>query len=435
LYERECSVQRRFQKVIEEAPAMNIDSELKESLWSAAVAAGRAVDYRGAGTVEFIVDPNGVFAFLEMNTRLQVEHPVTELTTGVDLVRLQIEIAANEPLGQQSDMPHRAGHAIEARLNAEMPADGYRPSTGTVHTFSVPEGVRVDSGIVDGASITHHYDPMVAKIISYASTRDEAAQKLARALVGSRIHGVATNRDLLVRVLRDTRFLTGGVDTHFLEREADSLTAPLADEAGIRILAAVAALAIQARNREQSVALSSIPSGWRNVPFQLQALTLLHNGDEFEIAYRFSRDAVEVVVGEIDVGVDKMYCATPHMVDIAVGGVRMTYSVHIVDDEVFVDGTFASARFEIAARFPESGSAVSAGQMVAATPGVVVAAPVSAGDVVREGDTVMVIEAMKMEQAVAASSSGAVVAVFFAIGDQVDAGSVLVEIAREDQDG
>ncbi len=435
LYERECSIQRRFQKVIEEAPAVNLDPELKRSLWGAAVAAGEAVDYRGAGTVEFIVGPDGEFAFLEMNTRLQVEHPVTELTTGVDLVRMQIEIAAGIPMLAQVDVPSPQGHAIEARLYAESPADGYLPSTGVVHRFAVPAGVRVDSGIVDGVAITHHYDPMLAKIISHAPTRNEAAARLVRALTGTRIHGVGTNRDLLVRVLSDDNFLAGRVDTHFLERTDGAFSEPLVAKDVAHLLAVAAAIALQVEERERAPVLGSLPSGWRNVPFQRQTLTLRLGGDSLVVAYRFSRDGIEIAVNEREIAVDAVYRATSETVDVAIGGVRRTYRVHIIGEDIYVDSALGSLRFGITPRLPDTVSSVVSGAMVAKTPGAVVAVPVAVGDVVRTGDTVMVIEAMKMEQAVVASEPGRVAAVHFAVGDHVDAGVVLVKIEPGDQGG
>ncbi len=431
LYERECSIQRRFQKIIEETPSPDLDPELRERLWDAAVDAGRAVAYRGAGTVEFIVGPDGEFAFLEMNTRLQVEHPVTELTTGLDLVRMQIEIAAGLPLPSQKDVPNQSGHAIEARLNAETPQDGYLPSTGTVHRFAVPGDIRVDTGISDGAAITHHYDPMIAKVIAHAPTRTEAAGRLASALARSHIHGVDTNRDLLVRVLTDEEFLRGAVDTHFLERKGEVLTAPLADDEALRSLAAVAALALQADNRAHAGVLGSIPSGWRNVAFQPQSLTLTHGSRSVDVTYSLRTLTAKIAVDDSDVAIDAVHLVTPDSVDISIEGVRRVYSVNIVRDDAYVDGPIGSIRFQVAPRFTNTDTAIPSGSMVARTPGTVVAVLVGQGDAVTAGQPVMVVEAMKMEQAFTSPSAGRVAAVHFAVGDQVDAGVVLVEVEED----
>ncbi|GMQ97678.1 MAG: biotin carboxylase N-terminal domain-containing protein [Acidimicrobiia bacterium] len=432
LYERECSIQRRFQKIIEETPSPDLDPKLRERLWETAVAAGRAVRYRGAGTVEFIVDSSGGFAFLEMNTRLQVEHPVTELTTGIDLVRMQIDIAAGLPLLSQEEVPRQFGHAIEARLTAETPQDGYLPSTGKVHRFSVPEGVRVDSGIADGVTITHHYDSMVAKVIAHAPTRTEAAARLASALTRTHIHGVDTNRDLLVRVLNDVEFLSGAVGTHFLERKGEVLTAPLAGDETVRSLAAVAALALQAENRAQARVLGSIPSGWRNVPFQPQELELTYGSRPVKVDYSLRRGKARVAVDGSDVAIDAVHAATPSSLDVTIDGVRRVYSVNIVGEDVYVDGPLGSAKFELTPRFSDTVDATQPGSMVAKTPGTVVAVPVTLGDAVTVGQSVMVVEAMKMEQAITAPHAGKVVAIHFDVGDQVESGAVLVEVEGED---
>ncbi len=434
LYERECSIQRRFQKIIEETPSPDLDPELRERLWVAAVDAGRTVNYRGAGTVEFIVDRSGDFAFLEMNTRLQVEHPVTELTTGIDLVRMQIEIAGGMPLPSQEDVPDQFGHAIEARIYAEVPHDGYLPSTGTIHRFRVPDGVRVDTGVTDGSVITHHYDPMVAKVVAHAATRTEAAARLADALSRSHIHGVDTNRDLLVRVLTDAEFLEGAIDTHFLERGGDAITAPRIDDDSLAPLASVAVLALQAENRAQAPVLASIPSGWRNVAFQPQALTFTFGSRPVHVTYSLGRGAARIAVDGSEVAIDAIHAVDPRSVDISIDGVRRVYAVNIVGDDVYVDSPLGSVRLAVAPRFSDTDATKTDGSLVARTPGTVVAVLVAPGDVVSVGQSVMIIEAMKMEQAVMAPYGGTVTSVYFDVGDQVDAGVVLVEVDEVDED-
>ncbi len=272
LGERECSIQRRHQKIIEEAPAPGLDEALRSALSEAGVAAARAVGYVGAGTVEFLLAPDGRFYFLEMNTRLQVEHPVTECVLGLDLVGLQLLVAEGREL-PFAKAPPVTGHAIEVRLYAEDPAQGWRPSTGTVHRFDIGAadaftpltrpGIRLDSGVVDGFTVSVHYDPMLAKVIAWAPTRDEAARALASALAGARIHGVVTNRDLLVRVLRSEEFRRGGTDTAFLDRHPEVFE-PL-PSAGDRALASLAAALAGAATRRRSSAWAPLPSGWRNV--------------------------------------------------------------------------------------------------------------------------------------------------------------------------
>ncbi len=228
LHERDCSVQRRHQKVIEESPSPVVGPELRSRMSAAAVAAGEELGYVGAGTVEFLLTPEGEFYFLEVNTRLQVEHPVTELVTGLDLVELQLRVAEGRRLPEEVSQAPLRGHAIEARLYAEDAANGFLPATGVLERFVVPSGVRVDTAVTDGAQISSHYDPMIAKVIAHGATRDEAARKLADALRRAEIHGLLTNRDFLVRVLCHDEFLRGEADTGFLERhDAEALASPL----------------------------------------------------------------------------------------------------------------------------------------------------------------------------------------------------------------
>ncbi|HEY4464286.1 MAG TPA: biotin carboxylase N-terminal domain-containing protein, partial [Streptosporangiaceae bacterium] len=220
LFERECSIQRRYQKIIEEAPSPAVGDDLRRELGEAAVAAGKAIGYTGAGTVEFILDGDGGFYFLEVNTRLQVEHPVTELVTGLDLVALQLAVAEGQPLPDAARFATLSGHAVEARLYAEDVAAGFLPGTGTVDAFAVPglPGVRVDAGVAAGQEISVHYDPMLAKVIAWGATRDEACRRLARALAETRLHGVVSNRELLVGILREPEFRSGAIDTGYLTR-------------------------------------------------------------------------------------------------------------------------------------------------------------------------------------------------------------------------
>ncbi|MGW5818033.1 acetyl-CoA carboxylase biotin carboxylase subunit, partial [Streptomyces noursei] len=247
---RDCSLQRRHQKVVEEAPAPGLPDALRDALHRAAAQAARTIDYRGAGTVEFLVAADGRAHFLEMNTRLQVEHPVTEEIYRLDLVALQIAVAEGQPLPAALPAPH--GHAVEARLYAEDPAADWQPQTGTVHRIGVPAGVRLDSGLTDGDTVSVHYDPMLAKVVAWAPTRAEAVRKLAGALERARIHGPVTNRDLLVRSLRHPAFATAtGLDTGFYDRHLDALTTTGADDAAHDGLCALAAALADAHGRSR----------------------------------------------------------------------------------------------------------------------------------------------------------------------------------------
>jgi propionyl-CoA carboxylase alpha chain len=282
LFERECSIQRRYQKIVEESPSPAVDPALRAELGAAAVAAGKAIGYTGAGTVEFVMAQDGTFFFLEVNTRLQVEHPVTELVTGLDLVALQLQVAEGAPLPAEVLDARIDGHAIEVRLYAEDVPAGFLPATGTLHRFRIPAlpGVRVDTGVEDGSVVSPHYDPMLAKVIAHGRTREAAARTLARALRQAEIHGVTTNRDLLVDILREAEFLAGRTDTGYLTRHP-----PRADGTVATVHAVAAAVARQAENRERARVLGGLPSGWRNVGGLPQ--TVAYEG--YEVAYAAAR--------------------------------------------------------------------------------------------------------------------------------------------------
>ncbi|MEV6693240.1 biotin carboxylase N-terminal domain-containing protein [Micromonospora sp. NPDC051196] len=437
LGERDCSIQRRHQKIVEEAPAL-LAPEVRARLHQAAVAAGRAVDYVGAGTVEFLLTEEGEFFFLEMNTRLQVEHPVTEAVTGLDLVRLQLLVAEGRPL-PLSATPPAQGHAIEVRLCAEDPAAGYGPATGILHRFALPgvaaeftphQGLRLDSGVVDGSVVGVHYDSMLAKLIAWAPTRAEAARALAAALARAELHGVTTNRDLLVRVLRSPQFNAAQVDTGFLERHPEVL-APLLAPAELPLVALAAALASAAARRAAAGALAGLPSGWRNVPAFPQVTRFTDtDGGEIEVRYRLDR------VGRLaqwstspgEAPTVALVEASPERVVLDVAGVRRAYRVHRVGSEVFVDGPDGAARLAESPRFPLPGVALAAGSLLAPLPGAVTRVHVEAGQRVTAGDLLLTLEAMKLEHPVFAPTDGVVTELPVSPGTQVDTGAVLAVV-------
>ncbi len=276
LFERECSIQRRHQKIIEECPSPAVDDMLRRELGDAAVRAAKAIGYVGAGTVEFVMRPDGSFAFLEVNTRIQVEHPVTEMVTGLDLVRSQLDLAMGCPIGPELRSATITGHAVEARIYAEDPAHDWQPSTGTLYTFDVPHppGIRLDSGVESSSVISPYYDSMLAKVIAHSDTREGALALLASALSGARIHGPVTNRDLLVSVLTHPEVIEGRIDTAFLERfsPAELGSSPVKMDQ-VPVYALAAALAAQARRRLATKVLAGAPSGWRNNPTLPQIVT------------------------------------------------------------------------------------------------------------------------------------------------------------------
>ena len=350
--ERECSIQRRHQKVIEEAPSPLVERTegMRAKLFEASRLAAEAIGYTGAGTVEFMADDDGEFFFLEMNTRLQVEHPVTEATTGLDLVELQLHVADGGRL--DAEPPPSRGYSIEARLYAEDPAKGWQPQAGTVHRFDVPGDVRVDSGIVDGVAVSIYYDPMLAKVISYAPVRRRAAGVLADALARARIHGVRTNRDLLVNVLRHPAFIDGATDTAFFDTHGlTALAAPLADDRAVTLSAVAAALADAAQNRRSATVFAAAPSGWRNLVsgYQIKSCSDAA-GAEHEVRYRFTHTGVDLP----DHGNVGLVSANPDRVVLSVDGVDRPFDVARYGDDVFVDSPLGPAQLVCAPALPGS---------------------------------------------------------------------------------
>ncbi|WP_240772447.1 biotin carboxylase N-terminal domain-containing protein [Nocardia sp. CS682] len=439
--ERECSIQRRHQKVIEEAPSPLVErvDGMRERLFEAARLAAGAIGYTGAGTVEFLADERGDFFFLEMNTRLQVEHPVTECTTGLDLVRLQLEVASGATLA--AEPPAMYGHSIEVRLYAEDPAHDWQPQSGTVHHIDIPSvatefglldrpGVRLDSGVVDGSVVGVHYDPMLAKVISYAETRSEAARLLANALHRAKIHGLVTNRDLLVWVLRHPAFLAGDTDTAFFGTHGlDTLSAPLVSESDEALSIVAAALTDAAANRRTARVGGGLPSGWRNLPSQsTHKLFESRTSGTHDIGYRYTRGVVSVD------GFDglELVEATPDRVVLAVptekGAVRRQFAVARYGDLVCVDSPLGPVSVRRLPRFSDPADQVATGSLLAPMPGSVIRLGAEVGSHVEQGQPILWLEAMKMEHTIAAPAAGVLSAVNVTVGQQVEVGAVLAVV-------
>ncbi len=429
LFERECSIQRRHQKVIEEAPSPAVDEALREKLGAAAVEAAKAVGYVGAGTVEFLLDEDGTFSFLEMNTRLQVEHPVTEMVTGMDLVRLQIEVAEGFAIPDSIHHLEPFGHAIEARLYAEDPANEYLPAIGTVHRFTMPDTVRVDSGVESGSQVQVHYDPLLAKVIAHGPDRASARRTLATALRSAQIHGVTTNRELLVRVLEDEEFAAGSTDTGFLERrDPVALSASLAHPREVEMMLLAASIAGERARRASATVLASLPSGYRNNPSQLTIDTYRVGNRDVRLGYRITGDSVRVEIdGEARDEVTIM-AADAGRVRLRSGGVDETFEVHHVADRIWVDTALASVAMQKLRRLPVPERAVEPGSLLSPMPGKVVRVLTELGAEVASGVALVVVEAMKMEHTVAAPHNGVVASLPVAEGDQVEADQILAVV-------
>ena len=449
--ERECSIQRRHQKVVEEAPSPLVERipSMRALLFDAARKAAEAIGYVGAGTVEFLADDNGSFYFLEMNTRLQVEHPVTESTTGLDLVAWQFAIAAGNQL--PAEPPPSVGHSIEVRLYAEDPARDWQPQTGPLRRFHLPGAssefsqggyvrrsgddvppvlrtqgvsgspwVRVDSGVVSGSEVSPYYDAMLAKVIVWGSTRAEAATRLTAELSRAEIHGVRTNRDLLVRILRHPAFLAGDTDTSFFDRHGlDVLAEPLADKATEELSALAAALADAARRRITAKVQNRLPSGWRNLPSQRQRKTFAAGDSTYEVSYRLTRDRL-VADGNV-----ALVSATPEQVVLEVDGVRRTFRVSAYPGLVCVDSSLGSVALTPVERFLDPSHQVAAGSLLAPMPGTVIRVGVEVGAEVKQGQPLLWLEAMKMEHTISAPADGMVVELNVSAGQQVEVGAVL----------
>jgi len=455
-FERECSIQRRHQKVIEECPSPAVDAGLRDRMGAAALAAAKAVGYLGAGTVEFVLAPSGDFWFLEVNTRLQVEHPVTEAVTGVDLVREQLLVAQGLPLSVTQDALAMNGHAIEARLYAEDPAAGFLPATGTLVDWcpAAAPPCRWDSGVAAGSAVGVEFDPMLAKVIAHAPARTEAALGLALALERSRIRGVSTNRDFLVAALRHPEFLGGHTTTSFIEDTGVAL-ARRPSPAELRTAATGAALAAQATRRAAAPVLATLPSGWRNTVMPPERAEFRHGPDTVVVSYARQRDGrfavtvtgaapvpngapgsgESVTVAGAAPGLGgapgsgepvTVHHAGDGRIDFTSGGQRHRLHVFAAGDRVWVQGPDGDVALTAVPRFPdaEHGGTV-AGGLVAPMPGTVLAVHAAAGDTVAAGQLLMIMEAMKMEHRITAPRAGTLREVRARPGDQVSGGDLL----------
>ena len=433
LFERDCSVQRRHQKVLEEAPAPGMTPERRAAMGTAAVNAARAVNYVGAGTVEFIASPDGDFYFMEMNTRLQVEHPVTECITGTDLVEWQLRVACGEPLPLQQEQLQIHGHALEARLYAEDADRGFLPSTGTLRHLRLPAAnahVRVDAGVEQGDAITPYYDPMIAKLIVWDMDRDAALRRMQQALAECEVVGVTTNAAFLRRLVMTDSFAGAKLDTALIEREQAALAPPDASaEPALWALAAIAAISTESAataDARDPYSPWQARDGWRLGTQAARRLTLEHAG----------------ALAVVDATAQGEVWSIQHNghVVLAHGGLtgeQLTLQVdgqlhraRVVRDggELYLFGAHGVRRFTLHDPVSEADQGVvDAGSLVAPMPGRIVATLVAAGTAVSRGTPLLVLEAMKMEHTLQAPADGTVQGYRVKAGDQVGDGAVLVD--------
>lgn len=427
LFERDCSIQRRHQKVIEESPSPALNPELRQQMGDAAVAVGRIIGYSNAGTVEFILSPSGEFYFIEINTRLQVEHPVTEMITGLDLVELQIRVAEGHelPLTQKSVRSH--GHAIEARLYAEDPRNNFLPTVGTIRRWTVDymDGVRIDTGIETGSEIGIHYDPLLAKIIADGGNRESSLRRLTLALQRLQVHGVDTNRDHLISILQHPAFATGAYDTGFIDRHSESLIQEPDDND--TILAAAVVVLYRLNELERSSVLKSFPLNYRNNPYRDPTMRFNVGSNVVAISYRREDDETVLHSGD--------WRGTARIVSKVYGGLRVeidgrqeSFAVTEHAEIYYVQSSSWYRTITVAPRFPELSAGADDQSADAPMPGLVLKVLVAVGQQIAPGDALVVLEAMKMEQTIRAASGGIVEEIMVKQGDVVSPGERLVRL-------
>ena len=424
LGERECSIQRRHQKIIEESPSPKVDPFLREQMGEAALKLAKKIKYCSAGTVEFLMDDNtGEFWFLEVNTRLQVEHPVTEEVTGIDLVYEQIKIARGEELEFTQDDISWHGHSIEARLYAEDPGNNFLPEVGTLIAYDTEMAgdIRWDSGVEQGYKVGTDFDPMLSKVIAWAPNRIDAINKLARGLEKAHFGGVKTNRDFLISCLRNESFINGNTTTDFIEREKPNGEQVLSENQIFNASAAIA-LWIAMGNRASDEVTDFMPSNWTNgrMPYQRIKLMILKN--EIEIKYQFKRSGLFEVMGTNC----KIHAVDESGIDVEVGSHRFFAQVTRANDQILINMPFGDLDAVIVPRFIEPGNEIPEGGLVAPMPGKVIEVRVKKGDKVKAGDTLIIIEAMKMEHSIKATENGKVTKLMVSLNQQVDNGATLL---------
>ena len=429
LFERDCSLQRRHQKVIEESPSPAVSAELRAKMGEAAINVGQAIGYTNAGTVEFILTPENEFYFIEVNTRLQVEHPVTEAITGMDLVKLQIEIAEGKRLPFSQNELKTRGHAIEARLYAEDPANDFLPATGKLHDWRLPdtvEGLRVDAGIEAQSEVGIYYDPMLAKLIAHADDRATAIRKLSYALRQLSVQGVTTNRDFLIRQIEHPDFARGEAHTGFIAEHLDELVGGTNEQLD-RASAIAVALFLQQTSQTADSLLSQIPPSYRNNPYRAPSIKLKVGEQETEVSWQFAGGKFEVTATGASCTAEVLACE-PGSIRLAIDDVQREFRITEVGHVLYVHSSLGSCTIVRLARHPVPKSATEQGAASSPMPGVVLKILVSEGQQVSAGDALLVLEAMKMEQTIRAASDGVVESIKVQTGQVVSPGDVLVQV-------
>ncbi len=445
LFERDCSVQRRHQKIIEEAPAPNMSQSVREKMGEAAILAAKAINYVGAGTVEFLLDEDDSFYFMEMNTRLQVEHPVTEMITREDLVHWQLTIAEGKPLPKQQNELTLTGHAFEARIYAEDPNNEFLPSTGTLRLLRTPKEndvVRVDTGVVEGDEVSVFYDPMIAKLVVWGENREIALKRLISALGDYYIDGVSTNIDFLKRVATHPAFVAAELTTTFVEKHHDSLFSATSEDAAsddtqvnIPVMALLSLLNRKVSRSDKTPSVWSTVGAWRANANHTEILTLLCNQEEVHVGVKHQRHGTEDA-WELSVG-DNSYNVKGKLVDSAlhatINGYKSTFTYSDNDGVFTLFNKDIHARFTlISASLGDDNDDNGDANFSAPMNGTIVAHLVEKGVLVKKGEPILVMEAMKMEHSIIAPHDGAVEEFFFNPGELVDGGATLLAFSTKE---
>ncbi len=432
LFERDCSLQRRHQKIIEESPSPALNETLRQKMGEAAIKIGKALDYTNAGTVEFILAPSGEFYFIEVNTRLQVEHPVTEMITGLDLVKLQIEIAEGKLLPfTQTDL-QTSGHAIEARLYAEDANNDFLPATGIIHDLQWREnlpGLRIDAGIEIGQEIGIHYDPMLAKLIAHGATRDEAIRKLRYALQHLSIQGVTTNQEFLTQLITQPEFIAGKAHTEFIAENISALTNTENKELDQASLIA-ATLYLQRKWQLSDDLMQNIAPAYRNNPYRNPALEFQLRNQIYKIIWRnLATDKYQLEVLSDSISA-QIISVIANKICLVIDDVQRTFSITETGENLFVHSTLGSRKLVRVPRYPEPKSSDLQGSISAPMPGNVMKVLVAVGQPVKAGEALIILEAMKMEQTMRAVFAGEVQTIFVKEGDVVGPGANLISLSK-----
>jgi len=432
LFERECSIQRRYQKVVEESPSPFISEETRQKMGDAAVAACKAIQYDNAGTVEFIVAPDQSFYFLEVNTRLQVEHPITEEVTGLDLVRLQIEVAAGNRIPFKQEDVKQNGHSIEVRFYAEDPANNFMPVNGKILDWipSKSEGLRYDSGIESGSEISTYYDPMIAKVIGTGKNRLEAINRLRKGLQETVCTGFTTNKNFLIAILENEDFQQGKFDTHFLDKVFKYEGEKYPQETLDTLTCALIHYRFLQRQQERSVA-QGVPAGWRNNFYQAQKETYSYHGFEFPISYVSKGNALGISFAEKEF-ISIYHLQSTSQLVLEINGIRRNFFISQTGHQYFIQSAqLGQIVLNIVDRFPNPNEEVVKGGYIAPMPGEITTVLVKPGDTVKSGDALLKMISMKMESTIEAHTDGEVEEIYVADKQFVEAGTLLLKMKED----